>query len=169
MKSGLGFLLLAVLFIGLWLAKELFPIPVNQAPEVLFKDIAGQTVAMSDMRGNPVLVTFWATTCSICIHEIPELIRLYQEFAPEGFRLMAVAMFYDPPNRVVETARHWQFPYPVILDLKADLAEAFGSVRQIPANFLIGPDGSIVMHQLGKIDYQNVRSLIGEMLEKESN
>lgn len=169
MKTRVCFLALAALFIGLWTVKNRFPNQAIRAPEVLFKDITGQTVALSDLRGEPVLVTFWATTCSICIHEFPDLIRLYQEFAPEGFRLIAVAMFYDPPNRVVATERHWRFPYPVILDLKAELANAFGSVSQIPASFLIAPDGSIVLHHLGRIEFQKLRPVIREMLRKESS
>ncbi|MCI0655157.1 MAG: TlpA family protein disulfide reductase, partial [Methylococcaceae bacterium] len=160
--------ILVALLIALWIIENRFPIEIIRAPEVLFKDTTGRTLAMSDLRGKPVLVTFWATSCSICIREIPDLIRLYEEFAPEGFRLMAVAMFYDPPNRVVETARHWRFPYPVILDLKAELAHAFGSVSQIPASFLIGPDGSIAMHILGRIDPRKLRPVIRELLSKDS-
>lgn len=58
--------------------------------------------------------------------------------------------------------------YPVVLDLRAEVASAFGSVQQIPANFLIAPDGSIVLHRLGAIDRRNLRPLIREMLKKES-
>jgi peroxiredoxin len=168
MKTRISFLLLAALFIGLWGAREQFSSSATRAPEVVFKDITGQTVALADLRGEPVLVTFWATTCSICIDEFPDLVGLYREFAQEGFRLMAVAMFYDPPNRVVETARAWRFPFPVILDLKAELANAFGSVSLIPASFLIAPDGSIALRQLGRIDPDKLRVVIREMLRSKN-
>ncbi|MGR9106035.1 MAG: peroxiredoxin family protein [Gammaproteobacteria bacterium] len=139
----------------------------GRAPDVVFKDIRGQSVALADMRGKPVLVTFWATSCSICIAEIPDLVHLYEEFAPEGFRLFTVAMNYDPPNRVVEFARERQFPFPAVLDLNAELARAFGPVQQIPANFLIAPDGSVALHRLGRIDLEKIRPLIREMLDEE--
>lgn len=160
------FAAVTALVIGAGMFKDRLLNPVFSAPEVQFKDITGHSIATSEMRGKPVLVTFWATTCSPCIQELPDLIRLYEEFAPEGFRLMAVAMFYDPPNRVVEAARRWRLPYPVILDLHAELAKAFGSVSQIPASFLIAPDGSIAMHQLGRIDPLDLEPMIRELLDK---
>jgi peroxiredoxin len=166
MRTKLPFLAIAALLFGLWLAKERLPDPSGPPPDVAFKDLAGNTTALSDLRGRPVLIAFWATTCAVCISEIPDLIRLHQEFSSEGFRLYAVAVAYDPPNRVVETTRNWKLPYPVVLDLKADLANAFGSGGQIPANFLIAPDGSVAMYQLGRLDLQKVRFLIREMLEK---
>ncbi len=147
MKTKSSVSAIAALLVGLCLANERVPYLPNSPSEIAFKDITGNTTALPDRRGHPVVVALWATTCAICISEIPDLIQLYKDLAPEGFRLFAVAMAYDPPNRVVETARNWNLPYPVVLDLKAELAHAFGSSGQIPANFLIAPDGSIALHR----------------------
>ena len=166
MKTGVWLLALAAIVSALWLAGTTGP---NWAPDIQFKDTSGKTLSINELRGKPMLVTFWATTCSSCIREIPDLIKLYEEFAPDGFGVIAVAMHYDPPSHVIETARQWQFPFPVVLDLKAELANAFGSVEQIPTNFLIAPDGSIARHRLGRLDLQILRPLIRNMLRKESS
>ena len=56
---------------------------------------------LRSLRGKPVLVSFWASTCPRCLDEIPHLIELYEELAPRGFEIIAIAMAYDPPNRVI--------------------------------------------------------------------
>jgi peroxiredoxin len=56
--------------------------------------------------------------------------------------------------------------YPVALDPLGRLAETFGQVRLVPNSFLIGPDGHIVMHQLGRIDVRNFREKVERLLEE---
>lgn len=148
----------------LWLANSILHPALRIPPQLTFQDIQGNSWSLAELRGKPVLITFWASTCSACIREIPDLIRLHQDLSPAGFQIIAVAMAYDPPNRVVETARNWKMPYPVVLDLNWNLAETFGKIEQIPANFLLGPKGSIALRRIGQIDPQRVRTLVLNML-----
>ena len=61
--------------------------------------------------------------------------------------MIAVAMYYDPPNHVVDMTKAKQLPYDVALDLKSELAQAFGDVMFTPSTFLIAPDGSVVLQK----------------------
>ncbi len=140
------------------------PVIINNAPEVLFKTITGKHINLKTLLGKPVLVTFWATNCPSCLQEIPHLINLYQQFHPQGLEIFAVTMAYNPPNLVVEMAKAKQIPYHVVLDLRSDLAKAFGDVTLIPQTFLISPDGKIALNQLGLFDMESMKKLIKNYL-----
>jgi peroxiredoxin len=134
------------------------------APDAEFVTIKGEHIQMRELRGHPVLVTFWASDCRACIEEMPELAELYQQLSARGFKLISVAMPYDVPSRVLSLAEAKQLPYPVALDPLGHLAETFDQVRLVPNSFLISPDGRIVMHQLGRIDVRNLRERVERML-----
>ncbi len=112
---------------------------ITSAPEVTFTTITGEKIALKDLHGKPVIVTFWATDCPSCIKEIPHLIDLYTQYHARGLEMIAVAMYYDPPNHVVDMTKAKQLPYNVALDLKSELAMAFGGVMFTPTTFLIAP------------------------------
>jgi len=134
------------------------------APDAAFRFIDGRQVALQDLRGQPVLVTFWATTCRICLGEMPELIALHRELSGWGFEIIAVAMAYDPPDRVIHVVNERGLPYPVALDIDGKIAGAFGGVSATPASFLIAPDGSIVKQKTGETDMTALRRQIMEYI-----
>ena len=107
-----GFLLLLLISIGC--SKT-----ITSAPDVTFTTLTGQKITLNGLRGKPVIVTFWATDCPSCIKEIPDLIDLYSQYHSSGLEMIAVAMYYDPPNHVVDMTKAKQLPYNVALDLNS--------------------------------------------------
>ena len=146
----------------------LSPAGLSRAPDVTFKTIDGRTLKLADMRGHPVLVTFWATTCPGCVAEMPHLAALYREMSAKGVKVIGVAMSYDPPNQVVRMAKNRKIPYTIALDINGSVAHAFGDVQLTPTSFLIAPDGRIVQQKIGAINVQHVRHKLQEMLEQNS-
>ena len=135
------------------------------SPETEFTLLDGRKLTLQSLRGRPVLVSFWATTCSPCVEELPELIRLYQEWQRLGFELIAVAMPYDPPTRVLEFVQRHGVPYPVALDIDGKITSAFGGVPYIPAAFLIAPNGGIELSYTGRLDIVKARRIISKYLQ----
>ena len=113
---------------SLWLA----PAGIARAPDITFTTLQGDKLSLTALRGQPVLVTFWASTCSSCIREMPHLIALYNELAPGGLEVIGIAMAYDPPNRVIELSKAKQIPYPLALDINSAAARAFDDVSVTP-------------------------------------
>jgi peroxiredoxin len=153
----------AVLLTGLgslWLA----PGRLQQAPEISFTTLRGQHLSMASLRGRPVLVNFWASTCRGCLEEMPELVKLYKDFAPRGLAVIGIAMAYDPPDHVVALSKARNIPYPIALDINSKAARAFGDVGVTPTSFLIAPDGRVVHRKTGELDIHEVRQLIAGML-----
>jgi len=127
------------------------------APETTFSTITGKKIALHELRGKPVIVTFWATDCASCIKEIPHLIELYQQYHAKGLEIIAVAMSYNPPNHVIEFTKTQQLPYDVALDMQAENAHAFGDVSLTPTTFLIDPDGQIALQKTGLFDLNEIK------------
>ncbi|MGZ8187063.1 MAG: peroxiredoxin family protein [Methylobacter sp.] len=157
---GLSFLLL--ISTALWIG---FSKPFTSMPQVTFTTITGKKINLTDLRGKPVIVTFWATDCPGCIKEIPHLIDLYTRYHALGLEIIAVAMYYDPPSHVVAMTRDKQLPYDVALDLKSEHARAFGEVRFTPTTFLIASDGSIALQKTGAFDPVDMKTRIEKLLK----
>lgn len=134
------------------------------APDVSFTTIKNEHIELSALNGKPVLVTFWATDCPGCIAEIPHLIELYQSYHGQGLEIIAVAMYYDPPNHVVNMSKVKQLPYPIALDLKGEHAKAFGGVQLTPTTFLINPEGYIALQKIGAFDITDMKQRIETLL-----
>jgi peroxiredoxin len=140
------------------------PPGMRQAPPLVGQTLDGRTLTLEQLRGKPVLVTFWATTCPSCIEEMPHLVELYREFNPKGLEIIGVAMAYDPPEQVRTLVRQRQIPYPIVLDTQERIAREFDNVRLTPTTVLISPRGRIVHYRLGLLDMPKLRDTIQEML-----
>lgn len=149
------------------LAVLLLPGPrLQTAPTVSFALLDGRSLLMSELRGKPLIVTFWATTCAPCVDELPDLIKLYRDLHPRGLELIAVAMPYDPPLYVETFARERALPYPVAIDVQGEVWRAFEGITFIPTTFLFDSQGEIVSRQVGKLDVARTRRLLEPFLNR---
>jgi len=153
-------LVVILVFAAIWF----MPAGLRKAPPLVGKTLDGRTLTLEQLRGRPVLVTFWATTCPSCIEEMPHLIDLYKDLNPKGLEIIGVAMVYDPPAQVRAMAEQRQIPYPIVLDSEERIAQEFDNVRVTPTTVLISPEGRIVHYRLGLLDMPKLRSTIEAML-----
>ncbi|MGH8668452.1 MAG: TlpA disulfide reductase family protein [Burkholderiales bacterium] len=136
------------------------------APQVRFATLSGETLATSDLRGKVLLVNFWATSCVVCVREMPRMIETYKKFAPRGYEMIAVAMSYDHPNQVADFAQRRALPFKVALDGSGELARGFGDVRVTPTSFLIDRQGRILKRYLGEPDWGEFHALVEKALNE---
>src|SRR5258706_16381235 len=68
-------------------------------PEVNFIGVRGDQFAMSSLKGKVVLVNFWATSCTVCVSEMPKMVQTYEKYREQGLETVAVAVVYYPPDR----------------------------------------------------------------------
>ncbi len=145
----------------------LWPEPARRGvAETEFQLLDGRKITLASLRGRPVLVAFWATSCKPCVEELPDLIRLYKELHPKGFELIAVAMPYDRPLDVQNFVRERNVPYPVALDVEGSTVRAFDGVPYVPMAFAISPEGKITYQQAGRLDIPKARRIIEAGLPK---
>lgn len=142
-----------------WQGKPL----LNIDPATRFVTIKGESFTVAERSEKPLLINFWASDCRGCIEEIPDMIGLYERFHAAGFNIVAVAMDYDPPNRVVAAAEAHKIPYHVALDPQAELANHFGNIRLTPTSFLLD-HGKVVWHQQGRFDAQQLSDQLASLI-----
>jgi len=146
-----------------WLAAS----GLRNSPDISLLTVDGATLPLGSLRGRPLLITFWATTCASCVREIPHLADVYEELSPRGLEIIGIAMQHDPPNQVLAMRKARNIPYPVALDLQSAAARAFGNVRVTPTSFLIAPDGHIVFRRTGALDTERLRRDILALLPQQ--
>lgn len=134
------------------------------APDVRFTTLDGHTTQLSALRGKVVLVNFWATSCTTCVAEMPQLAETYTQFAPRGYETVAIAMDYDSPQYVRNYATKNTLPFKVAHDADGSAAKAFQEVRLTPTSFLIDKQGRIVQKYLGAPDFHKLHALLDKLL-----
>ena len=167
-KQSLIIIPVLVLFTASVLWLWFSPGGLSKAPDIKLTITDGTIIDLQQLRGKPVLVTFWATSCIGCVREMPYLIALYNELSADGLEIIGIAMPYDPPNQVVKMISEKKIPYPIAIDIEGNAVLAFGDVVVTPTSFLIAPDGTIAKHKIGEMDIQEIRSTIISMLPNQN-
>ncbi len=113
------------------------------APDFELKTTTGETIKLSDFRGQAVLVNLWATWCPPCRAEMQSIEKIYNEYKDQGFIVLAVDMTsQDNPERVLPFVTEQGLTFPILLDEIGDMASAY-QMRSLPTSFFINRDGII--------------------------
>lgn len=136
----------------------------DRAPESSFVLLDGSKVSTSQLQGKVTLVNFWATSCTTCVAEMPEIVATYQQFKDKGYETLAVAMSYDPPSYVVNFAQTRQLPFKVAIDNTGAVAKSWGDVQLTPTSYLVNKRGEIVKRYVGAPDFNELHRLIEKLL-----
>ncbi len=136
----------------------------ESAPDVAYTLLDGSTARTAALRGKVVLVNFWATSCTTCVHEMPQIVATHEKFKSRGFETLAVAMSYDPPAYVVNFAETRKLPFGVAIDNTGAIAKSFGEVRLTPTSVLINKRGEIVKRYVGEPDFAALHALVEQLL-----
>jgi peroxiredoxin len=136
----------------------------ERAPESSFVLLDGSTVTSQQLQGKVSLVNFWATSCTTCVAEMPELVATYNKFKDRGYETVAVAMRYDPPSYVVNFAQTRQLPFKVAIDNTGAVAREWGDIQLTPTTFLVNKRGEIVKRYVGAPNFVELHQLIEKLL-----
>jgi peroxiredoxin len=134
------------------------------APAVTFQTVKGETIPLASLRGKVVLVNFWATDCRICLKEMPQLVETHKKYQTRSFETVAVAMWHDPPVRVVGYAEKNALPFKVAFDPVGEHAKAFGDLTLTPTTFVIDKRGDIVYRVVGEPDFKKLHRTVERAL-----
>jgi len=136
----------------------------DMAPTVGYTLLDGKQSSTEQLRGKVVLVNFWATSCTTCVHEMPQIVATHEKYSPRGFETLAVAMSYDPPAYVVNFAETRKLPFGVAIDNTGAIAKSFGQVQLTPTSVLINKRGEIVKRYVGEPDFAALHQLVEKLL-----
>jgi len=136
----------------------------ERAPESSFVLLDGSHISTAQMKGQVTLVNFWATSCTTCVAEMPEIAATYNKYKDKGYQTLAVAMRYDPPAYVVNFSETRKLPFKVAIDNTGANAKAWGDVQLTPTTFLVNKRGEIVKRYVGTPDFTELQRLIEKLL-----
>ena len=122
----------------------------------------GGIVHLSQFRGHPVVINFWASWCADCRVEHPNLVAAWQRFGPQGVVFLAV-VFEDTPANAKGFLRELGSDGTPLLDADGRTAIDYG-VYGIPETFFIDSDGVIVGKKIGPSSYPFLAAEIGRLL-----
>jgi peroxiredoxin len=115
--------------------------PSNPAPDFTLRSLDGPNLRLQEQRGKVVLLNFWATWCSPCREEMPQLNKLYEKYRPSGFTLLGVNVDEDSRN-TAGIASQMGVKFPVLLDSDKRVAKLY-DLSAMPTTVLIDRDGRV--------------------------
>ena len=113
----------------------------NLAPDFQLQSLDGQTISLSDLRGKPVLINFWASWCPPCREEMPYLQEIYEEWTDKGLVVLAINIG-ESSYTAEEFIQSYNLSFTVLLDTEQDIAQRY-NITGIPTTLFIDKDGII--------------------------
>ena len=118
-----------------------------QAPNFVLNTLAGETVSLSDLRGQVVVLNFWASWCPPCRAEMPAIQQVYDTYREQGLVVLAVNV-REPDSQTAEFVAEMQLTFPILTDHDGSVFETY-RVRSLPTTFFIDREGVIQEMVLG--------------------
>lgn len=121
------------------------------APEIILKDLNGQTIKLSDFEGKVVFLNFWASWCPSCREEMAELNQAGKDIAGKNAVLLTVNLtdgVRETPEKVKAYIKDNRFSINVLLDTDGKAANDYG-ITNIPTTFIINKQGEIYDYIIG--------------------
>ncbi len=114
-----------------------------KAPDFNLQTLDGQTVTLSSLRGQAVMINLWASWCPPCRQEMPEILRAYEAHRDQGFTVLAVnTTFQDNETDVRAFVREFGLTFPVVLDPTGSMSRR-SQLRALPTTFFVDRRGAI--------------------------
>ena len=154
--------LLLVIFILSIILSLFFITTPKMLPELEFNILGDNKLLSKNNEDKIVIINFWATDCSTCIKEMPILTKIHNKYKND-IELIAVAMPYDLPSRVINFKDKNQIPFKIALDSDGKILEKFNKVRLTPTTIITNKQQIIQNTIIGEINYQNLDKLIDSL------
>lgn len=113
--------------------------------DFLEKDLEGQPLSIASRKGKVVLIDFWATICPPCVHEMPNLIKVYEKYHEKGFEIIGISLDRDKDS-LTTFLKEKKMTWPQYFDGKSfdgKLATLYG-IDRMPTTFLLDREGKLI-------------------------
>jgi len=136
----------------------------KKAPAFTLSTLDGKKVSLSDYKGHPVFVNFWATWCEPCKLEMPWLEEFSKKYAAQGLVVLGISTDDAGKNVVAGTVKKLGVTYPILL--KNDKIEDDYDINYAPESFYVDKSGKVVIATAGIEDGQGGKEMIEANIQK---
>lgn len=143
LAAGAGWILLTPALFGGATAPISAPQKGFAAPDFSLTDTNGNTVTLSELRGQAVLINLWASWCPPCRAEMPAMQRAYADYANQGFTILAVNLTdQDSRAAALDFAAEHALTFPILFDETGEVGQLYAS-SALPTSFFVDSNGII--------------------------
>jgi thiol-disulfide isomerase/thioredoxin len=155
-----------LLLTGLLVAPALAVAPAGPAPKFQLTSMAGKPISLDQLKGQVVMINFWASWCGPCREEMPVLEKLYAKYKPMGFTMIGVNV--EPDSKLAaEWLKATPVTFPILFDTKSEVSKLY-QVSSMPSTVIVDRKGNQRwMHRGYKAGAENeyldqIRALVRE-------
>ncbi len=141
------------------------------ASDFTLRDIDGQSVSLSELKGKVVVMSFWATWCGPCKEEMPHLQKMYSELQEKGLTVLSIATDdARSSSRVKPFIKKNGYAFPVLLDRDSTVIGTYNPPKTLPYTVVVDQKGDVVKRHSGYNpgDEDDLRQVVEGLLAGEA-
>jgi thiol-disulfide isomerase/thioredoxin len=158
-------IIITVIISVLFITGQALSVEKQKAQNFSLKTADGKVIELAKLKGKVVVVNFWATWCPPCRAEIPDFIKVYNQYKLKGLEIVGIALDKDGWDAVKSFINKMRINYPIVLG-NENITRSYGSFKGIPTTFIIDKNGYIVDRQAGKLSKQALEQILKPLLKK---
>ena len=141
------------------------PVGAGQlAPDFSLSTFDGGTLALADLRGQVVVINFWASWCKPCEEEAADLENTWRYYQSQGLPVTFLGVDYvDTETEALAYLDRWDITYPNGPDLQTRISQAY-RIRGVPETFIVDSSGTLALVKVGPVTEAELRSIIDPLL-----
>lgn len=136
------------------------------SPNFELFDLSGEPHALSQHRGQAVILNFWTTWCPPCRFEMPALQKMYEQYAEQGFTILGINLTESDDVELIEPYKvELGLTFPILLDLESDVSGSLYRVLGLPTSVFIDRTGIVREVYIGAIPLEELESKVQAIME----
>jgi peroxiredoxin len=134
-----------------------------KAPDFTLLNLQNETVSLSDFRGKVVILNFWATYCPPCRVEIPDFIRLQDQYGKDGLVVLGISTDPNGDQILPRYVQAMEINYPILL-ATSKVIEDYGNIYALPVTFVVDRDHKILKQYTGMVTQDELTPIVQKAL-----